>query len=131
MKVKIKGTEKIESLSIIDKKSNEDWVHDFIGNTGAFCDEQFTYNEEFEMYEVDQEDFEWWHNVIKEKVAADEIYYAFLESLNDEDDKDYIKKIVSEICTCDLEDQSGAIIAVVKSLKEKQGRGLSPAEIEE
>jgi hypothetical protein len=130
MNVKIKETGKVESLSIIDPKNGVNWINDFIGNYGALSDGQFSWNNEEDVFEADQATYDWWYNVIKAYINADEVYREYLESLEDEYDKDYVIRAVSDACNCDLEDQPAAIIATIEDFKEKQVRGFSPAEIE-
>lgn len=59
MKIIIKETSVTETLSIIDPKTGIDYILDFIGNTGAFADNQFNYDEEFDAYICDQATFDW------------------------------------------------------------------------
>lgn len=68
MKIIIKETQKIETLSIIDPKTGVDYISDFVGNTGALIDGQFEWNEDRDAYICDQETYDWW----KEGVASNQ-----------------------------------------------------------
>jgi hypothetical protein len=64
MKVFIKQTGNIETLSIIDAKTNTNWVSDFIGNAGATIDGQFTWDDEKDLYVCDKDTYDWWETAI-------------------------------------------------------------------
>lgn len=70
MKIIIKETSAVESLSIIDPKpGNVDYISDFIGGTGAFTDGKFFWDEDSNAYVCDQKTFDWWHTVVKDHQA--------------------------------------------------------------
>ena len=64
MKIIIKETQAIETLSIIDPKTGVDYILDLIGNAGALIDGQFEWNEDRDAYICDQETFDWWEEVV-------------------------------------------------------------------
>ena len=71
MKLYIKETGKIETLSIIDPKTGCDYIFDFVGNTGAF-DREFekTDNENVD-FAISQADYDWWAKVVADNQALD------------------------------------------------------------
>jgi hypothetical protein len=121
MKIRIKETGSIESLSIIDRKNGVDYIADFIGNNGGLCDGQFTWNDEADCYEADQETYDWWDRVVRAYDAADEAMEEFLESIDDEQDRQNARDRINDACNCDLEDIPGAIMAEIKEITEEMG----------
>ena len=80
MKIIIKETSAIQTLSIIDPKSGVDYIADFIGNTGALIDGQFRWDEERDAYVCDQATFEWWDAVVTANQAlANRLHALALE----------------------------------------------------
>ena len=71
MKLYIKETGKIETLSIIDPKNGCDYIFDFVGNTGAF-DREFekTDNENVD-FAISQADYDWWAKVVADNQALE------------------------------------------------------------
>lgn len=71
MKLYIKETGKIETLSIIDPKTGCDYIFDFVGNTGAF-DREFkkTDNENVD-FAISQADYNWWEKVVADNQALE------------------------------------------------------------
>ncbi|MBS5835205.1 MAG: hypothetical protein KIC74_00010 [Neisseria sp.] len=71
MKLYIKETGKIETLSIIDPKTSCDYIFDFVGNTGAF-DREFekTDNENVD-FAISQADYNWWAKVVADNQALE------------------------------------------------------------
>jgi hypothetical protein len=63
MKIRIKGTEKIEELVIRDEKGTE-FTNDLLHNYNAV-----SYNEETEEHEMSQDEFDWWENYITHTIA--------------------------------------------------------------
>ena len=61
MKVLIKETGEIKELIYYSNDINI--AGDIIGNEGALQD-QFTYNEEQDLFETDEENFAWWENFL-------------------------------------------------------------------
>ena len=60
MKVKIKETGEIKELVSIDPKTGLDWSQDLVGNTGAFMDGRFVWDEGEDVYLVSLDEYEWW-----------------------------------------------------------------------
>lgn len=93
MDVKINETGKIESLSIIDRKSGVNWVADLIGNAGAFNDDQFGWGEENQIRTCDQETYDWWANYIAATERADD----FRAELEEEYGYDAVRDALEEV----------------------------------
>ncbi|SMB89282.1 hypothetical protein SAMN05660772_02863 [Pasteurella testudinis DSM 23072] len=69
MEIIIRQTNKKESLTIIDPKTGCNYISDFIGNTGALNDGQFTYDDDKNAWICDQDTFDWWEYVVAENQA--------------------------------------------------------------
>ncbi len=79
MQVRIKETGAVNTLSIIDPKTGCDYIADYIGNTGALNDGQFTRSEIDEMQECDTETYAWWVSQVERQTAANERMAALAE----------------------------------------------------
>jgi len=66
MKIKILETGKIEELSITDASNGQDYIQDFIGNTGALSDGQFELQDEGDLYLCSKDCFKWWEDVVSQ-----------------------------------------------------------------
>lgn len=119
MNVRIIKTKEVKELGIIDAASGQDYIADFIGNTGAMNDGQFVWFEEDDMYETTLENFEWWERVSGAYEKADQVQYDFVNALEDEDEKEKFLSAVQDACNCDLEDMGGAIMSVVNEWIDK------------
>ena len=71
MKLYIKETGKIETLSIIDPKTGCDYIFDFVGNTGAFDREFEKTDNENADFAISQADYDWWAKVVADNQALD------------------------------------------------------------
>lgn len=72
MKIIIKETAAVETLSLIDPNSGVDYITDFIGSAGAL-DGQFVWSAECGAYYVgDQNTFDWWAVVINAQQALND-----------------------------------------------------------
>lgn len=60
MEFRIKETQEIRELIIIDETTGIEWTQDLLGNHDAL-----DYNEETEEYELSESDFEWWEDAIE------------------------------------------------------------------
>ena len=105
MKIKIKEDGRIEELSIIDPKSNVDWVKDFMGNHDALPE----YNEDEDVYEMQNDDYKWWSDVTTSYETADIRYREMLSEINDQNERDKFAQAVMDACACDLESQPAAM----------------------
>lgn len=84
LNVLIKETSEVKSLSIIDPKTNIDYISDFIGNTGALGREFEKIEHDKAEYQVSEGDFEWWENVIKTTQEADDLMFENADKITDE-----------------------------------------------
>ena len=62
MKLYIKETGAIETLSIIDPKTGCNYIYEFVGNTGAF-DREFGKTNKAD-FAISQADYDWWAKVV-------------------------------------------------------------------
>lgn len=81
MKIRIKETGKLETLTIIDPNSGVNWAGDLVGN-----DEDITYNDDTDEYECQQSAYDWWANHMYKHQAADERWTELLRSADADDD---------------------------------------------
>ena len=84
MKIIIKETSAIETLSIIDPKSGFDYIYDLIGNTGALSDGQFVWNEDRNAYVCTQETFDWWYAVVTAHQSLDNRIHKLVQEHDSE-----------------------------------------------
>jgi hypothetical protein len=92
MKVKIKETGKIETLSVIDPQTGCCYVSDLIGNADGFS--QFERDEASDTWLCDQETFDWWLNYIRATEKSD----AMVEELKDVLGSDLVFEMVADAC---------------------------------
>lgn len=108
MNIVINGTEKVETLSIIDS-NGIDFTDDLIGNYGALSDGQFTYDADADVYRCDQDTFDWWATVL----AAEQELDDRIADLAEEHGSDAVYNAIGTAGDCDLEDQAAAINAAL------------------
>lgn len=72
MKLRIKETGEIKTLSLMSPRTACDYVFDFIGNTGAFYREFEHCDDGIADFTISQENYDWWHKVITNTAALDE-----------------------------------------------------------
>lgn len=103
MNVKIEETGKIETLEISDPKSGMNWINDLMGNHGELPE----YDDEQDIYLMDQESFDWWKSLTTNLDAAENRYQELRSESDDphkmDDDKNEF------VGNCDLEDLPGYI----------------------
>lgn len=101
--IKIKETNEIKTLEMLDPESGTDNVLDFIGNSGGLItDGQFTrVDGEGYAFIVASSDYEWWKNVI----AAHSKLNERILMLSRQYSTDEVIDALSEAYDCDLEDQ--------------------------
>ncbi len=113
MEIRIEETKSLETISLIDPKTNCCWIQDAIGN----CDD-LNWNEETEEYEMSQECFDWWKEYAEGKEDADNKYYELMQELdNDQQEKlrDMVDYATSQINGMEYEDS--AIISALEEYK--------------
>jgi hypothetical protein len=91
MKIYNTTTGKVESLTIIDRKSGIEWTDDLIGNEGAL-----NYNTDREMAEMSQEDYEWWSNTIEGLDKIEDLTEEAKELLSSEDFEELQETLMNE-----------------------------------
>jgi len=95
MKIRILETGEIEELSLIDPKSGVDWIRDLMGNHDAVP----LIDEKTDEYCMDQENFDWWDNLITSYQVADNRYHGLKQSL----DGEAYNRLVEEYETIDVD----------------------------
>lgn len=71
MKLFIKETSAIGTLSIIDPRTGCDYIFDFVGNTGAFDREFEKTDDENADFAISQADYDWWAKVVTDNQALE------------------------------------------------------------
>lgn len=94
MEVRIKETGKVEFLGLVDHKTGQNYVADFIGNAGGFVNGDFYKNEDGEL-ETTQENFDWWQEVIADNEALE----AHIANLEEKFGRDAVQEI---LCSADV-----------------------------
>ena len=107
MKLFIKETSAIETLSIIDPRTGCDYIFDFVGNTGAF-DREFEATDENADFAISQADYDWWAKVGADNQALE---YRIAE-LAAEHGYDRVVDVVASTGS-DLEDYAAAANAAL------------------
>jgi hypothetical protein len=99
MKIIIKETAEVKTLSIVDPKSGVNYISDFIGNTGALIDGQFVWDKDRDAYFCEQETFEWWDTVI----TANQALSDRILDLAKEHDSEAVYEVINAVGSVDLE----------------------------
>ncbi len=99
MEIRIKETNEIVELEIIDPKTNLDFIADFIGNTGSLHDGQFEYDEDTEIYTTTQENYDWWETVVTDNQELENRLFE----LRQEHGNEAVHNAIGESGNCDLE----------------------------
>lgn len=107
MQIFVNGSKK--ELDLINPENGANWISDFIGNTGAFEDGTFTYDEEKDAYIVSQDDYEWWEGIVRQQEELDERIYE----LKQEHGSEAVSEVVKDAADTDLEDRASAINAAL------------------
>jgi hypothetical protein len=118
MKVRVIETGKVVELGILDLKSGQDWIADFIGNSGALSDGRFTYDYDAELYIASAEEVEWWQRAI----ARTEEMNDFIEELKDVYESDYVDRFVNAAANgcCDYVVADDVISALIDQFGTRQ-----------
>lgn len=104
MKIIIKETSAVETLSIIDPKSGVDYINDFVGNTGALIDGQFKWDEDRDAYVCDQETFVWWDTVVTANQSLNDRIHELVKEHGET-----VYEVISATAGVDLEDHAANI----------------------
>ena len=105
MNIFIKDTNKQTNLSIIDPHNGSDYIQDFIGNTGALSDGQFTWDDEQSAFVCDQLTFDWWEKVVNDNQKIEDRIRALVDKHGSES----VHAIVHSVGNCDLEDYANLV----------------------
>lgn len=118
MKVQIKETGEIKTLSIIDRKSGVNYVSDLIGNAGALNDGQFKYQDYDGTYLADQGTYDWWAQYIEDSETTDREIDALAEKLGIDASK--IRERVGEAQGQDYEEHRREAKQAMREIEEEQ-----------
>lgn len=106
MKIRIKETGEVKDLTIIDRKTGCEWTADLVGD-----DDCITYNRALEVYETDQESYEWWDDMIDQLEHAEDVKQEYIEEYGE----DAVAETLAQYNTpTDLEDQPAATITALE-----------------
>lgn len=105
MKIIIKETSSVETLSIINPKSGVDYISDFIGNTGALFDGQFEWDEDRDAYVCDQGTFDWWDTVVMANQELEDRIYELVK----EHGSEAVYEAIYAAGSTDLEDHAANV----------------------
>jgi len=101
---------KIKALEIIDPKTGCHWEADLIGN----CDGYDGYDDEYEMFIMTQDNFDWWENYISvEQKMQDQIYELRHELEND--DREQFEQDLIDAGDSDLDRMQSYQLEIVNS----------------
>jgi len=106
MKIMIKETSVAKTLSIIDPNSGVDFIKDFVGNTGAFIDGQFQWDEDRDCYVCDQDTFDWWDTVVTDVQSLDYRIHELVAEHGSEAVNDIVHEAAAYV---DLEDHAATV----------------------
>lgn len=106
MKIRIKETGEIKELEIRDRREGYEYTHALIE-----YDDCITYNRALEVYETDQESYEWWDDMIDKLEHAEDVKQEYIEEYGE----DAVAKALAQYDTpTDLEDQPVATITALE-----------------
>ena len=114
MKFRIKETQELKELRIVDSETGCEWTADLIGNTDGLH-----YNEDTEEYEMSQEEYSWWDEYITNYEADEEEIEELADEL-DIDAADITLRMQNEI-NCDMEDEHDAKQSVMNDIRKEYG----------
>ena len=110
MNILIKETGERDIFTLIDPASNCCYVSDFIGNTGATINGQFTWSEQDDAYICDQGTYDWWRKVIDDQQALN---WRIAELRSEHGQEAVHNAIVDYMGYCDLEDEAATLNAAL------------------
>lgn len=109
------------ALGITDPRTGIDYVADYIGNTGAFCDPidngGIEYDDDANVYRCTQATLDWWADHLEAMEAAELRLYHARQDYGYEDVDAYMSQA---ILGCDLEDMPAAIMAALDEFEAAQ-----------
>lgn len=104
MKIIIKETGAQETLDLINS-DGINWIGDFVGNTGAMQDGQFTWDYEQDAFIADQSTFDWWKKVVDDQDSLDER----ISALKEEHGQDAVWQVIQDAPSVDIENHAAAM----------------------
>lgn len=96
MEIKIKESGKIEEITLIDNLSGLNWENDLLSNYNAAME----YDEDNDVYIMEQDEYDWWSDLVERYQAADNRYHNMLQKT---DDYEGLQEHMFNMGTCDLE----------------------------
>lgn len=85
MKIMIEETGKVKEIILIDPKTKLDWSTDFIGNNLVNAEYKYSEEEDVELLVLNQEDFDWWVDVMAKYESVAFESKEFFDSLDNSD----------------------------------------------
>ena len=107
--IRIKGTNEIKGLEIIDPESGMDWTLDCIGNCG-----DLEYNEDTEEYEMNQDCFDWWNEYLEAKQNSDNAIFEYRNNLDNDKIENFdadIEYAINQVN--EMSDEPSAVMNVI------------------
>jgi len=112
MKITTIDTGKSETLNITDPKSGIDWTTDLLGNHDALPE----YDADTDSYQMSQDDYEWWSDLINRYQEADNRFYELCQELP-ENERNELREAAQGI-SVDLENYPEALTTVCDDAEE-------------
>lgn len=110
MNVLVNG--RLEQLALVDANGN-DWVNDFIGNTGALADE-IVWDEEKNAFVAEEDAFDFW----KKAVETQQLISNRIEEMNNQLGADAVSEALEDTDASDIPDEQANILAALDELEE-------------
>ncbi|MCK4820372.1 hypothetical protein KA005_31700 [bacterium] len=112
MDIKINETGELESITLIDPVSGCDWFNDFCGN-----DTSISYDEDNDVYLMDQENFDWWEDAAERQQKSDEMVEEIKTELTGDAYDEFIEDIGN--ISGDIGDRPDYVINFCEDFKEE------------
>ena len=109
MKIIIKESKEVTELDLIDPKSGVNYIVDFVGNSGAFDEGIFVWDEEQDAYVCSQETIDWWKRVVHDNQELENRLYELTQTYG----RDVVYSVVTEAGAVDLEGHAAAVNVVL------------------
>jgi len=118
MTMRIKGTNKVIGLDIIDTKTGLNWTHDFFGEAGAFKDGSIKYNADEEIWIINPDAFAWWLRYIEDYENDEAAIHELMEAIYTLYPDDMAEAIEDEFYNTLLEDDDADIFGLHHAIKQ-------------
>lgn len=117
MKVKINETGEIKELNVIDK-NGINWIYDLMGNVSELTNGQFVQVGDDDLYEADQDSYDWWVKYIEGMQATEDEVAELVEEYDL--DKDEVQdRIDAAIGGTDMEGERRAAKMELAEIREE------------